>query len=168
MQHCRSARPQQHRAPPAGRFGDPRAGRGPAEPPSCGAAAPLGRSPAPQIRACTDTRTARGCRGCGPLPPKASCRARAGRWRRGAAGPGPALPRRPREWRAAGMCGRRLTGGAAGGARRGSAAPRRGVSAQRGADRPPPGAAPRLSAIPAGSAGTAPHRNGGSLTAERR
>lgn len=48
------------------------------------------------------------------------------------------------------------------------AAPRRGVSAQRGADRPPPGAAPRLSAIPAGSAGTAPHRNGGSLTAERR
>lgn len=136
MQHCRSARPQQHRAPPAGRFGDPRAGRGPAEPPSCGAAAPLGRSPAPQIRACTDTRTARGCRGCGPLPPKASCRARAGRWRRGAAGPGPALPRRPRERRAAGMCGRRLTGGAAGGARRGSAAPRlRGAGSARSAAR---------------------------------
>lgn len=140
MQRRRSARPQRRPAAPAGRLGDPRAGRGPAEPPPRGAAAPLGRSPAPQIRARTDTRTATGCGGCGPSPPRAPCGARAGR--RGPALPCPGVRGSGAQracagggWRAARRAGRA----------RGGAAPRRGVGAQRGTDRPPAGAAPRLS-----------------------
>lgn len=132
----------------AGRLGDPRAGRGFAEPPPHGAAAPLGRSPAPQIRACTDTRTATGCGGCGPSPPKAPCGARAGR--RGP--PRPCLGVRGSGGRrAAGTCGRQLTGGAAGGASAGAARLRGAGSAcgaarigrlrerRRGSQRYPPG-----------------------------